>query len=189
MEKLIAYIEENVPLAESDLTLLTTVFTPLVLPAKSVFIEAGKAEHYLYFLVVGIVKGYKNEDGEIVVEHLVEDGAFLTSVDSFFYATSSNDFFETVTDCKLLRVSREDFNRLRTSSDKWGGIIEAIRNENLRCKMERVNDFQTLNATERYLKFLNRSSNLALKVSVEDIASYLGVKPPSLSRIRRQIAS
>lgn len=135
----------------------------------------------------GIVKGYKINNGKIIVEHLIDENNFFTSIDSFTNETISMDYFETVTDCKLLKISKNDFDFLRQSGSKWVEFIEGITNGNLQCKMERLNDFQTLTAKERYLKFLKQSPNLALNVSVDNIASFLGVEPQSLSRIRKQI--
>ena len=101
--------------------------------------------------------------------------------------TPSLDNFETITNCKLLKISKPGLDLLRNHSTKWNTIIESITNEHLNCKMERVRDFQTLSAKERYLKFIKETPNLALHVSIENIASFLGMEPQSLSRIRKQI--
>ena len=187
MDKLNQHIGKRIKLTENDKELLEKVFVPIEVQAKSVLIESGKIERYLYFLSKGIVKGYKNQNGKIIVEHLIEENNFFTSIDSFINDSASMDFFETITDCELYKISKTDFDLLRKTEPKWVGFIETVTNENLQCKMERLNDFQTLSAKERYLKFLKSSSNLAQNVSVENIASFLGIEPQSLSRIRRQI--
>ena len=65
--------------------------------------------------------------------------------------------------------------------------MEIVTSEHLARKLERVQDFQTLTAKERYQKFMKDSPHLALNVSIENIASFLGMEPQSLSRIRKQI--
>lgn len=187
MEKLNKHIGKRINLTENDKELLEKVFVPIEVNAKSILIESGKIERHLYFLSKGIVKGYKNQNGKIIVEHLIEENNFFTSIDSFTNESASMDSFETVTDCKLFKITKADFDLLKQSDSKWVGFIETVTNESLQCKIERLNDFQTLSAKERYLKFLKRSSNLAQNVSVENIASFLGIEPQSLSRIRRQI--
>ncbi|HAA18964.1 MAG TPA: Crp/Fnr family transcriptional regulator, partial [Cytophagales bacterium] len=186
MESLAAYIQQKISLNETDRVLLSKLFVSVELPAKSIFIAEGKTEHYLYFLADGIVRGYKNQNGKLVVEHLVEPPNFVTALDSFFSESVSTDCFETLTECVLYRISREGLGALKAADEKWSQLIEAETNESLRCKMQRVNDFQTLTAKERYLKFIRQTPQLALQVSVENIASYLGIEPQSLSRIRRQ---
>ena len=53
--------------------------------------------------------------------------------------------------------------------------------------MERIKDFQVLNAKERYLKLLKARPDIVQQVPVQDLAAYLGIEPPSLSRIRKAI--
>jgi hypothetical protein len=121
------------------------------------------------------------------MEHLVDEQNFFSSIESFMSETPSLDYFETVTNCKILKISKPDLEILKSYSATWNTLIETITNEHLNCKMERVRDFQTLSAKERYLKFIKETPNLALHVSVENIASFLGMEPQSLSRIRKQI--
>ena len=155
--------------------------------AQTNLLEAGKTERYIYFLSSGIVKGYQNINGKLIIDHLVDELNFFTSIDSFMSETPSQDYFETVTSCELLKISKPDLDLLRNYSTKWNTIIESITNEHLKCKMDRVRDFQILSAKERYLKFIKETPNLALNVSIENIASFLGMEPQSLSRIRKQI--
>ena len=110
MEKLISYILQKSTLNRNDLNILTTVFTPLYLPAKTVVLKAGLPTHHLYFLATGCVKGYKNQDGKIVVEHLIEDNSFFTAMDSFMGSQMANDTFETITSCDLYQITKKDFD-------------------------------------------------------------------------------
>lgn len=187
MENLIKYIESRISLTQEEMDLIGKHFITVNIKAKTDLSEAGKTERYIYFLSSGIVKGYQNVNEKLIVEHLVDEHNFFTSIESFMNETPSSGYFETVTDCEILKVSKPDLDLLRDYSNKWNTIIETITNEHLNCKMERVRDFQTLSAKERYLKFIKETPNLALKVSVESIASFLGMEPQSLSRIRKQI--
>ena len=126
-------------------------------------------------------------DGKIVIQYLVSENQFFTSLDSFMHQTPSPDNFETITECKLLKISKPDFDLLKQSGDFWTNYVEIVTGEHLARKIERVQDFQTLTAKERYQKFMKDSPHLALNVSIENIASFLGMEPQSLSRIRKQI--
>ncbi|MEM6801880.1 MAG: Crp/Fnr family transcriptional regulator [Bacteroidota bacterium] len=187
MQKLIKYIDQRLILSEKDISLLYSLFTPIRLLAKNTFIKEGLNAHYLYFVLEGVIRGFKYQNGKIIVEHLAAEKTFVTALDSFLKGSPSTDNFETLTDCELLKISKVDWDRLKASGGKWNRLIESIISESLSCKMERLNDFQRLNAKERYLKFIDQHSDLVLRVSVENIASYLGVEPQSLSRIRKQL--
>ena len=188
MEKLLKQITSRFSLTKKDIEVLKTYFISEEITAQTHLLKAGNVERYVYFLSDGIVKGYQNIDGKIVVQHLVNAPDFFTSLDSFMTETVSPDYYETITDCKLMKISKSDFDRLESETHFWSTFIKEVTNEHLNCKQERIKDFQTLTAKERYLKFINQSPQLALNVSVENIASFLGMEPQSLSRIRKQIA-
>ncbi|MEP4598422.1 MAG: Crp/Fnr family transcriptional regulator, partial [Cyclobacteriaceae bacterium] len=98
------------------------------------------------------------------------------------------DYYETITDCSLIKISKPDFDFLQKETKFWAEFVKEVTNQHLSCKLERVKDFQVLTAKERYLKFVNQYPKLALNVSIDNIASFLGMEPQSLSRIRKQVS-
>ncbi|MEO9891817.1 Crp/Fnr family transcriptional regulator [Aurantibacter sp.] len=187
MNNLVTYIKSRIAITQEELNLIERYFICEEMEAQTTLLEAGKTERYIYFLSSGIVRGYQNSNGKLIIEHLVDQHNFFTSLESFINDAPSPDYFETLTPSKLLKISKPDLELLRNYSPTWNTLIETITNEHLQCKMERVRDFQTLTAKERYLKFVKENPNLALNVSIENIASFLGMEPQSLSRIRKQI--
>ena len=188
MKNLINYIQSRIVLAQNEIDLIKEHFVSEEIPAQTNLLKAGNIERNLYFLDTGIVKGYQNIDGKIVVQHLVSEQDFFTSLDSFMTGTPSMDYYETITDCRVLRLTKSDFDLLQKQTKFWPIFVKEVTNEHLSCKLERVKDFQILTAKERYLKFVNQYPTLALNVSIDNIASFLGMEPQSLSRIRKQIA-
>lgn len=188
MKNILDYIESQFSLTSDDIRLLEKCFIAVNVPAQTKLLEAGKIERYVYFLSDGIVKGYQSIEGKMVIQHLVSDPDFFTSLDSFMSETPSLDHYETITDCKLLKISKPDFDLLQDNTAFWGDFVKSVTNEHLACKLERVKDFQILTAKERYLKFIDQHPKLALNVSVDNVASFLGIEPQSLSRIRKQVA-
>ena len=187
IEILISHLRQELPITEKDTAFLTSIFTVEQYTSKTTFIKPGKSEQNLYFLSSGIVKGYKIVEGKMVVDHLIAPNNFFTSIDSFFNNTPCIEYFESLTDCSVLKTSKANFNLLKAFSNTWNEYISNVTNYHLQCKMERITEFQTLTAKERYLKFLKNSPQLALQAPVESIASFLGMEPQSLSRIRSQI--
>ena len=187
MKNLLNYIEKRFTLSKADIALLEQYSTTVYITAQTKVLEAGQIEQHVYFISSGIVKGYQNIDGKFVVQHLVEEHNFFTSLESFTNESPTLDYYEAITDCKLIKISKSDFEILQAKTKFWNDVINKVTNEHLNCKQERVKDFQTLTAKERYVKFLKQHPKLALRVSVDNIASFLGIEPQSLSRIRKQI--
>ncbi|WP_089884568.1 Crp/Fnr family transcriptional regulator [Kriegella aquimaris] len=188
MKNLLNYINARFSLTNNDNSLLEKCFIAMDTPSQTKLLEAGQIERYIYFLSEGIVKGYQNIDGKLVIQHLVSEQDFFTSLDSFMEETPASDYYETITDCKLIKISKPDFELLQENTSFWNDFVKAVTNEHLNCKLDRVKDFQILTAKERYIKFINQNPKLVLNVSVDNIASYLGIEPQSLSRIRKQVA-
>jgi len=187
MQNLLKYISSRNTLTQKEINLVKECFKEEEIPAHTQLLKAGKTQRFVTFLSKGIVKGYENIDGKIVVQHLVSDHEFFTSLDSFMSQTPSQDNFETITDCKLVKISKPDFDFLQKNTNFWNSFVKNVTNEHLSCKLQRIKDFQILSAKERYVKFIHEQPKLALHVSIDNIASFLGMEPQSLSRIRKQI--
>ncbi|MGB5417428.1 MAG: Crp/Fnr family transcriptional regulator, partial [Algibacter sp.] len=95
MENLIKHIKSRIFLTQEEVDLISKHFIPVETIAQTFLLEAGKTERYIYFLSSGIVRGYQNVNGKIIIEHLVDEQNFFTSIDSFMNETPSSDYFET----------------------------------------------------------------------------------------------
>lgn len=185
--KLIKFITPLASFTKADLVKIQSVFIPVEIEPKITFLKTGQTALYVYFLSKGIVKGYKNLDGKIIVEHLSEQNNFFSSFESFNSDSPSLYTFETITKCEVLKITKPDLELLGSTVKNWNKLVEGITNHYLNRKMERIGEFQSLSAKERYMKFMEQHPHLALNVSIDNIASYLGMEPQSLSRIRKQI--
>ncbi len=187
MKSLINYINQIHKLNNDEVNSIKEFFTHKKITRNSPITKNGATANYIYFLETGIVKGYQNEDGKFIVNHLIEPMNFFVDFESFQNRTAAVDIFEAVTDCSVYTLSKTNFDFLNNNTSFFKTFVNSINSNALACKMERINDFQKLTAKERYLKILKVSPNLVNTVSINDLSSYLGIEAPSLSRIRKQI--
>ncbi len=187
MKILIDYINKIHPLNKNEINSITDAFIPKKVKRNTSITKNGIVADTIYFLEKGVVKGYQNDDGKLIVNHLIESGNFFVDFNSFQNRTVALDVFETVTNCDIYTLSKANFNSLNNNTSFFKILINSIHSSALTCKMERINDFQKLTAKERYLKMLKESPNLVNTVTINDLSSYLGIEAPSLSRIRKQI--
>ncbi|WP_172277954.1 Crp/Fnr family transcriptional regulator [Chryseobacterium sp. LAM-KRS1] len=152
---------------------------------KSVIIEEGTVSRKFYYLKKGILRGWTHYDGkEVTFQFLFENHIFCCS-ESFFYHQPSSYTVETIEACSLLSVEKTDIDTLS----------EDITFMNLFNKylISRVNDYQQLLISQirekpemRYKKLLEENPEIILRIPQHLIASYLGMTPVSLSRIRNR---
>jgi CRP-like cAMP-binding protein len=96
---------------------------------------------------------------------------------------------ECITDCEILRITNADLKKLIDESDCFKKFSLIIFEQAVSSAVLRANDLATLNAEQRYKKIITQQPQLIHNIPIQYIASYLGMKPESLSRIRRQIIS
>ncbi|MBS1663251.1 MAG: Crp/Fnr family transcriptional regulator [Bacteroidetes bacterium] len=186
---LFAYIARIIELPEHDRESCMATFHPLWVAKDTLLEKAGKVPQYHNFIVSGHMrKYYMNEKGEEVTNDLNDGPRFFTSYQHFVQQTVSNEFLQCITDCEILRISKQDADRTYqtsyTQKDYTIKLFQQIQEE----YKERIDDLANLTAEQRYLKFIKNSPNIIRNVPLKHIASYLGIKPESLSRIRREIS-
>jgi len=186
---LFAYISRIIELPEHDKASCRATFHPQWVAKGTLLEKAGKVPQYHNFIVSGHMRNYYvNEKGEEVTNDLNEGPRFFTSYQHFVHQTASNECLECITDCEILRISKADADRTYqtsyTQKDYTIKLFQQIQEE----YRERIDDLANLTAEQRYLKFIKKSPNIVRNVPLKYIASYLGIKPESLSRIRREIS-
>jgi poly(A) polymerase Pap1 len=78
----------------------------------------------------------------LVVPHSVSEQNFFTSLDSFMSEAGSSDYYETITDCELVKISKIDFEILQEATNFWSDFVKNETNEHLTGKLERVKYFR-----------------------------------------------
>lgn len=183
-------VAEIIEMPDLDKMLCYEYFEPVSFASNTILEKRGRIPKYQYFVVSGILRNYHfNESREEITTDINNGPRFFTSYSNFVSRQISQECIESVTDCELLRISRDDVDILFEKSlilkDYTIKLLERVFLE----ERKRINDFQILTTEERYLKFAKENPNLIEKVPLKHIASYLGMKPETLSRIRRRIPS
>jgi len=189
-DTLFEYISRMVRLPEHDRESCRKTFSPLWVAKDTMLESAGKIPVYHNFIVSGYMrKFYINEKGEEVTVELNDGPRFFTSYHHFAMQTVSNEYLQCITDCELLRITKADADATAKTSSTQKDYTIRLFQQLLEEDKQRMNDLATLTAEQRYLKLMKCSSGIVQNVPLKYIASWLGIKAESLSRIRREISS
>lgn len=171
-----------------DQELCLTYFKPYFIEKGTILESADTVHKYHNFIVSGQMRIYHyDKSGKEVTTDLNEGARFFTSYYSFINQVTSSDYLHCITDCKLLRINRKDnetVTRLGKSSQHY---VEKILQFSLEASRQKAIDLNTLTAKERYLKMLRNQPSIINNFPINYIASYLGINPGSLSRIRKEL--
>lgn len=188
MEELIKYILQFGDINQQQINLISKKVTELQLRKGDYFSEAGKIPRQVGFILEGVFRVcYYNNKGEEITKYFIDENHLIVDYQHFEAKIIASDYVQAVTDCKLLVFSKEDWEDLSKTILVWDAIVNKIVRKALTEKLERRSPLVEQDATTRYLSFLDKFPNLANRIPLSYLASYLGITQSSLSRIRKNI--
>lgn len=141
----------------------------------------------VYILLSGIARSYYlDKDGNDVTKHFMKENDFCIG-ESLFSNNKSIQGFEALENINALKFKAKELKEIILQDESLTGLYVEFLENNLLYKMRREYSFQIMSATERYIAFKNEYREIEERIHQRYIASYLGITPESLSRIRRTI--
>jgi|SRR5690554_472294 len=188
MDRFIEYILQFGRLNQQQIELVKSKASPISLAKDEYFSEAGKIPRHVGFVLEGIFRFcYYNNKGDEITDYFIDENHFVTDYQNFEANMAASQYVQAVTDCTLLVFSRQDWEELLNTIVDWDRMVVKIVQKCLVEKIERRSPLVAEDATTRYLSFIQKFPNLANRVPLSFIASYIGVTQQSLSRIRKNI--
>jgi CRP-like cAMP-binding protein len=186
--KLLYFIATKIKLTDKDKELCERYFEPVLFQKNKIIEEKGNIPQYLYYIVSGYLRlFYYNESGEEVTTHINCPPGFFTSYSSFIGQQKSNENVECITECELLRITKEDLEALTNESPAMKDFSITVFQQSIAYNENRSRELATLSAEQRYRKLMANHPDILHNVPIAQIASFLGMKPESLSRIRKKM--
>ncbi|WP_417197451.1 Crp/Fnr family transcriptional regulator [Bizionia sp.] len=150
-------------------------------------LNEGQVSRDSYFVITGCVRKYYIIHGEErTTEFYIEDES-IASLQSYTNKTPANHYFECLEDCRLAVLNYEKEQELFKRVPKYEALCRMSMENDFGEQQEALATFITSSPEERYKNLLETRPDLLQRVPQYYLASYLGVKPESLSRIRKRI--
>ena len=188
VEALINYISNYTKISPQEIELLRTCFKYEVFKKNTLLEAENTISKKLYFIKTGIVRGFYLENGNEITTQIVERNNFITGFESFATGRLSRVNIKCVTDCEVFYISKSDYETLGQKICGWEMFCKRVYEKTISSGIQRTNDLLTLSAEKKYLKLLSDQPEVVQRVPMQHIASYIGIKPESLSRIRKKIS-
>ena len=170
---------------EADIASVTQLLT---YKEGAVLLKEGSTAKELFFIVNGVLKITNvNDKGNDVTYFFVRENQFCTILKSFNSGKPGGESIVAACDVEVLAIPKSKLLALYKKLPYMKELIDQVIQQRLIDKIETRNLYLGCDAATRYRLFIMREPDVALRVSLNDIASYLGITPQSLSRIRRYI--
>ncbi len=153
----------------------------------TVLLREGQISKESYFVIEGCVRKYYIIEGEErTTEFYIEDES-VASLQSYMNKTPATHYFECVEDSRLAVLSYEKEQELFKRVPKYETLCRMSMENDFGAQQEALARFITSNPEERYKNLLKTRPELIQRIPQYHLASYLGIKPESLSRIRKRL--
>ena len=188
MESLLNTIRYFIPLSASDEEIVRRLFHKKVFKKGEHLLRAGNVCRYVTFIETGLVRYYFNSDGEERTNYFNKEGEFVCVYTSFLPQIPSDINIQALEDTTIFVISFNDIQELYKTvehGERFGRL--AIEQVYLNA-INQIGSMYTDPPEVRYNKFLSNFRDIAQRIPQYYIASYVGIKPQSLSRIRKRTA-
>jgi len=184
MNEFIKYVLQFGNLNVQQIDLIASKATEGEFPKDNYFWEATKIPKHVGFLIEGVVRvSFYDNKGEEITKYFFDENHLIKDWGNF----EPSFYIQAVTDCKFIMFSKKDWKELSETILDWDRVIDKIMTRQHTQKIEKISSMISQDATTRYLEFLKNFPNIANRIPLSYIASYLGITQSSLSRIRKSI--
>jgi len=187
MKELRKFFDNISPMNDADWDYFSSKLQKERLSKGSTLIKIGEVENHLSFISKGIVRLYiPREDNDLTFGFLF-DNEFVTAYDSFLTQSPCDYQIDTLTETTLWKISFQDLQEVYKKTES-GNLIGRKMAENMYLiKSRRELSLLSKTSEERYLDLFSERPKLLKLIPLKYIASYIGVTPQALSRIRKRI--
>jgi len=187
LEKLFQVLSAMHPLSADFKDQLQKDTTELSLPKSYHLLEAPNIADHAYFLAKGFALSYSYVNGKKLIEQLWRQGDIILPAKSLFERTPSHEFIILVEPSEVLYIHHDSIIRLLATFEEARAINRIVMNRYYELYRERLRDAHSQSAEKRYQKLIVQFPRIEQLLPQEHIASYLGITPQSLSRIKKSM--
>lgn len=181
------YFFNKIPELRKNWERIEHLFIQKDIPDKTILLSEGEISKHIYFINKGALRLWNNDDGRDITVQIFFENQIVSSFESFYLEKASNFSLESIENANITQLSRESLNLLINEFPTLNTCITDIVCERFidytNFFLSRIKD----SPEKRYQDIVNNEPELIQRVPHHYIASYLGITPVSLSRIRTRL--
>ena len=185
---LIGNFSRHIQLTEEEINVIQSLFRHKKFRKRQFILQESDISRYESFVIRGLTRTYEldNKGTEHVVQFGVEDW-WVGDLFSFLTETPSTYQIDCLEDTEVLQISKADQDLLYRQVPKMERFFRILIQNAYIASIHRIASSLSKPASERYAEFLTKYPGIGQRVPDHQIASYLGLTPQSLSRIRNKL--
>ncbi|HCW77105.1 MAG TPA: Crp/Fnr family transcriptional regulator [Candidatus Marinimicrobia bacterium] len=175
--------------SENECALFLPYLNRRLLKKHEHLLKEGQSVNSIAFVEKGNLRLYYLSDGKEINNHFFLEGDYAVSYLDFLKQRPSRYFIQALEDCELLTFDSQSLQAAYDQSKNWERFGRIIAESAYATATNRFESFLFLSARDRYLQMQKDYPRFIQRIPLFHLASYLGIEPESLSRIRKEIST
>lgn len=183
------YLKGKVSFTEQQFKDACALLTPRTITKGTVILSEGEACQYNIFVTKGCLRSYViDKKGKEHIIQFAPENWWISEQNSLLKQDPAMYYIDAIEDSEVLLGQRDFNDRLAEILPNGGHMLQLLFQNSFKAMQKRVVNLLSASAEQRYMEFIKTYPTVALRVPQKMIASYLGITPESLSRIRKEVA-
>jgi CRP/FNR family transcriptional regulator, anaerobic regulatory protein len=184
------YLINNALVKESDFEKLSMYFSVSHYTKGDILIQKGSITQHIFFVEKGLLRFYSiDEKGKEHILQFAPENWWISDRNSLCSNEPSEYFIDAYEDTSVILLNQEFILKATEISKEFRAFHESLLHKHINQLYRRINSLISTPAKDRYSEFIKTYPNISQRVPQWMIASYLGITPEALSRVRKEIAS
>ena len=182
------YLIDKTDLNDTSIDTICSHFKLISTKRNEILLNSDEIANEYYFINKGCIRLFTySKDGTESSRYFAFKGSFVSALPSFIDQKPAEEYLQTIEKSELLSITRTDFYNLVQVIPQFAKIYTEILETGFITAQKRIYGFQGFNALEKVKWTIKNQPQLLLKVSNKMVASYLGIAPSTLSRIKSKL--
>jgi CRP-like cAMP-binding protein len=184
------YIVEKIGASENQYREIEHLIYSLKVKKGTIILKETQICDRVFFVCKGLLRSYTvDEMGKEHIIQFAQENWWIADRSSFYFDEPSDLFIDAIEDTEVVYIKKEFLINAETIFENFSSFNTLALQNNIRQMQKRINHLLGATAEKKYLDFIETHREITLRIPLQMIASYLGIAPESLSRVRKELAN
>lgn len=188
LEKLKKFISSKIEISDEEISQIQPFIVVKKYSKNEFIIKEGEFCPFIGFLNSGLIRSYMHNDGKELTNQFIFENCFFTYLEGLLQPIASHKNFVALENCEALILKKDDLPKILEQNPKFESIFRQLLFDESMFQIKANEAERKETPSQRYLQFLQQFPTANNRIPIKYIASFLGIEPQSLSRIRKRLS-